>query len=112
MLLFTYLTETNLSRRYLIKILFQFHSLQNELLSIKKYSSSHEVKIKDLIQQFDIYQYNNLIKQSCINLRRKYSLKLPDAIIAATAFAYKIPLLTADKQFSQIEEIEVSLYTL
>lgn len=83
-----------------------------ELLSIKKYSISQEAKIKEIIQEFDIYQYNNLIKQSCINLRRKYSLKLPDSIIAATALAYKIPLITADKQFSQINEIEVSLYTL
>lgn len=82
-----------------------------ELLSLKKYSNSQESKVKEIIQQFDIYNYSNLIKNSCITLRQKYNLKLPDAIIAATALAYKLPLFTADKQFSKIDEIEISLYT-
>lgn len=82
-----------------------------ELLSAKKYSRPQEEKIKELIQQFKIYEYNNLVKRSCINLRQKYNIKLPDAIIAATAFTYQLPLFTADKQFSKIKEIELSLYT-
>jgi len=82
-----------------------------ELLSVKKYSILQEAKIKEIISEFSIYQYNDLIKQSCIHLRQKYNLKLPDAIIAATALAYKLPLFTADKKFSQVNEIEISLYT-
>ena len=82
-----------------------------ELLSARKYSQSQEVKIKEFIQELKIYEYNNLIKNACINLRQKYSLKLPDAIIAATALIYQLPLFTSDKQFSEINEIEISLYT-
>jgi predicted nucleic acid-binding protein len=42
-------------------------------------------------------------------LKKKYSIKLPDAIIAATAIWYKIPLITADKGFEKIEELELIL---
>ena len=82
-----------------------------ELLSAKKYIKSQEEKIKEIIQKFTIYEYNNLIKQACINFRQKYTIKLPEAIVAATAFSYNLPLITADKQLSKITEIKVSLYT-
>jgi len=82
-----------------------------ELLSAKKYTKGQEEKITDIIQEFTIYEYSPVIKSACINFRRKYNLKLPDAIIAATAFAYKLPLLTADKKLSVITEIKISLYT-
>ncbi|MEO8111291.1 MAG: type II toxin-antitoxin system VapC family toxin [Ginsengibacter sp.] len=82
-----------------------------ELLSAKIYSAEQEERIKDTIQKFKIYEYDNLIKDSCIYFRKKYTLKLPDAIIAATAFTHKIPLFTADKNFSKITEMGISLYT-
>ncbi len=82
-----------------------------ELLSAKKYTKGQEEKINEILREFAIYEYNNLIKTACINFRRKYNLKLPDAIIAATAFAYKLPLLTSDRHLSGITEIKISLYT-
>ena len=83
-----------------------------ELLSAKRYSKSQEEKIKEVIEKFNVYEYNNLIKKSSIYFRQNYTLKIPDAIIAATAFTYKLPLFTADKQFSKIVEIKISLYTI
>ncbi len=44
-----------------------------------------------------------------IELRKQYGLKLPDAIIAATSRAAGVPLLTADKQFGKIKEIDCIL---
>jgi predicted nucleic acid-binding protein len=35
----------------------------------------------------------------------KYRLKLPDAIIAATCYYLDLPLVSADKIFSKVEEI-------
>jgi predicted nucleic acid-binding protein len=64
-----------------------------------------------ILSDTNIYEYNNLIKKSYIYFRQKYTLKLPDAIIAATALTYKLPFFTAGKQFSKITEIEISLYT-
>ncbi len=82
-----------------------------ELLSAKIYSKPQKEKIKETILRFKVYEYNNSIKDSCIYFRQNYSLKLPDAIIAATAFTNQIPLLTADKDFSKITEMEISIYT-
>ena len=50
--------------------------------------------------------HNQAITELTIKLRRKYSLKLPYAIIAASAQYIHCPLLTADKAFAQIKEID------
>lgn len=81
-----------------------------ELLTAKKFTARQEDSIRYFLKNCEIYSYDIQIKQACINLRLKYSLKLPDSIIAATAKAYKIPLLTSDNHFSKISEIGVSIY--
>ena len=40
------------------------------------------------------------IEDTTISLKRLYRLKLPDAIIAATAKTYHLELLTLDKQLA------------
>ena len=42
-----------------------------------------------------------------IKLRQQYRIKLPDAIIAATAIQYEASLVTADKQLQKIQELDV-----
>ena len=54
-------------------------------------------------------EWNAEIKAQTINLRKKYKIKLPDAIIAATAITYELPLVSADQGFSQIEELDFIL---
>ena len=49
------------------------------------------------------------MKEQTILLRKKYGIKLPDAIIAATAIKNRVPLLTADKGFRQIAELDLIL---
>ncbi len=45
---------------------------------------------------------------TAINLRQKYKLKIPDAIIAAEAINNKMTFITADKEIiRKIREIEV-----
>lgn len=48
---------------------------------------------------------NNNIKEKYVDIRKKYKLKLPDAIIAATAIVSNIPLISADKQFQTVREL-------
>ena len=45
-------------------------------------------------------------------IRKKYSIKVPDAIIASTSLVYGIPLVTADKGFSKIEDLDLILIEL
>ncbi|MGA2142420.1 MAG: PIN domain-containing protein [Brevinematales bacterium] len=49
-----------------------------------------------------------LTTATAINLRQKYKLKIPDAIIAAEAINNKMTFITADKEIiRKIREIEV-----
>ena len=52
----------------------------------------------------------NRIRDITIRLRRQYTLKLPDAIVAATAIFLGIPLISADKHFEKISELTFFLY--
>ncbi len=49
------------------------------------------------------------IKRITIQLKQKYTLKIPDAIIAATSIYLNLPLLTADKDFIKIKELNLIL---
>ena len=56
----------------------------------------------------EIYPVNDEIIDITIDLRRKYKIKLPDAIIAATAIAYDFILLSHNvKDFQKIEELNL-----
>jgi len=55
------------------------------------------------------YEDENLIK-TVITLRKKYSIKLPDAIIAGSAYTFNAKLITGDKQLFKINEIETCSY--
>ncbi len=57
-----------------------------------------------------IVEMNAEIKAACIDLVRLKKLKLADGIVAGTAIVYDLPLITADKQFSKIQELNLILY--
>ncbi|RYD74019.1 MAG: type II toxin-antitoxin system VapC family toxin [Sphingobacteriales bacterium] len=81
-----------------------------ELLSFPKLSSESEETILELLRNCTIIDLNREIKTLTIDFRKKSKLKLPDSIIAASAFHTKLPLLTADKQFRSVEELDIILY--
>ena len=80
-----------------------------ELLGFKGISKTQETKLKQLIEDCFLVEWNGKIKNQTILLKRNYNVKLPDAIIAATSLVYDIPLFTADKGFSKIAELDLVL---
>lgn len=80
-----------------------------ELLGFKGISKSEETKLKQLINDCFNIEWNSKIKEQTIEIRKKYSIKLPDAIVASTSLVYGIPLVTADNGFSKIEELDLIL---
>jgi predicted nucleic acid-binding protein len=52
------------------------------------------------------------VRDTAVRLRRSYRLKLPDAIVAATALALGAELVTNDDQFKRIADLIVSRVTL
>ena len=83
-----------------------------ELLGFRGLSKSEETKLKSLIGDCFLIDWNSKIKEQTILLKREYAIKLPDAIIAATCLVYEIPLVTADKGFSKITELDLVLIDL
>ena len=86
-----------------------------ELLSYPGLTKSEELLVNQFIEDCIVIDANREIKNReiknrTINLRRKYHLKLPDAIIAATADYLKQPLLTADYDFKKVDAINLLFY--
>ena len=81
-----------------------------ELLSFPKISDNSEKIIKEFLKECLILDINPKIKYNVIKYRKLWKLKLPDAIIAATALHYKLPLFTADKAFSNASKLNVIMY--
>lgn len=81
-----------------------------ELLGYKDISESQEQQISEVLNDCSVIQMNNLIKEKYIKIKRAYSIKLPDAIIAATALVFDMPFITADNGFKKITELKLINY--
>jgi len=76
-----------------------------ELLSKPDITIDEEIRIKALLSQCVILDFFPSLKEIVIDFRKKYRIKLPDAIVAATAFALGLPLISADKGFQKVIEL-------
>lgn len=65
-----------------------------ELLSFSALSSEEEAQIDSLLSVMTIILLDDRIEREAISLRRRTRLKLPDAIIGATARVHGLRLLT------------------
>lgn len=81
-----------------------------ELLTFKKLSLSEKKVIGELLSNCTIIGLNEEVKRKTIEIRINNKLKIPDSIIAATASYLKIPLVSADKQFKQLKDINLIFY--
>lgn len=72
--------------------------------------NSHEIKnIQSLLDTCLKLAHTEEINKLTISLKQQYKIKLPDALIAATAIFHDLPLLTFDKGFSQIKSVDLIL---
>ena len=82
-----------------------------EMLSNKRTPPLKWVLMKDFLQTLTIIETNPFINNISIDLRLKYHIDTPDAIIAATAKYHNIKLVTAEKIFFKIKEIAIIPFT-
>ena len=80
-----------------------------ELLGKPKISSAEVNKVRGLLSVCIKAPHTEAINSTAINLKQNYKMKVPDAIIAATAIEQKVPLLTFDKDFAKIKEVDLVL---
>ena len=82
---------------------------QIELLAFPTISLQEEIAIVDFIEFFSPVGIDEAIVSECISIRRKTKLKLPDAIIAATALIYKLELITSNlNDFKKVEDLKIA----
>lgn len=79
-----------------------------ELLSFPRLTKNEENLIKVNLKTLYQAALTADIAQKTILLRRKYRLKIPDAIIAATAWNFDATLLTNDLELTRITEIQIA----
>lgn len=89
------------------KIVYISFISEMELLSKPGLSSEHAKMLQLMIDQCIVIDFNTDIKNEAIKLRRNHRIKLPDAIIAATAIYLRLPLLTGDKDFKKVSGLEL-----
>ena len=82
-----------------------------EILSYPEIIDEEERKINEFLNEITIVGWNDSIRNYTITFKRKYHMRLPDAIISATSLYLHIPFLTSDKGFLKIsDEIDLILY--
>ncbi len=80
-----------------------------ELLGWHLLSKEQKISLESLLNDCVIIELNSEIKRIAISIRQKFKIKTPDAIIAATSKFLQIPLVTSDKDFKSIPDIELIL---
>jgi len=93
-----------LSSEFYISEITEIELLGNKDITPIQYKSRSKI-----ISGCSIITLSENIKKITIQLKQRYTLKIPDAIIAATSIYLNLALLTADKDFKKIEEVNLIL---
>jgi len=67
--------------------------------------------IRSFMKEAHFFDYSHRIKEITIMLKQKYNLKIGDAFIAATAIYYELTLVSADKSFLRVKELQLINFT-
>lgn len=78
-----------------------------ELLCFETVDEDVMKKIYEFLREVEILYIDDEIITNTIDCRKNMKLKLPDAIIAATAKTKALPLVTADKSFQKVKNIRI-----
>ncbi len=114
-----YLADTNafiflLDRHPALKPLVEsewFFSFVTEIELKGKFGiSSIDLRVvSELLDTCQKIPFSESINELTIELRQKHRIKIPDAIIAASAITHNLPLLTFDKDFTAIKSLDLVL---
>ena len=82
-------------------------STEIELLSYPLINKEDEIEIRAFLSDVKVIDLTEKVKQSAIAFRRQYRIKLPDALIVATAHSLNAELFTNDIKLLNISELSV-----
>jgi len=79
------------------------------LLGYPGLGKGEDARIRGLLSRIPVIGWNRDLCEETIGLRRRHSVKLPDALVAATSLVRGVPLVTADRGFSKMDGLELVL---
>jgi len=79
-----------------------------ELLSFPHLTTEQEQALLDLLGDVTVITIDDEVKRKAIDLRRRHHLRIPDAIIAATAIMLDAQLLTNDAKLAAVPGLRCS----
>ncbi|MDR1745505.1 MAG: type II toxin-antitoxin system VapC family toxin [Planctomycetota bacterium] len=71
-----------------------------EVLSFNKYSKEERFGVRLFLDRFPCVPLNEAVEELTIDIRSAFRLKLPDAIVAASAVHMNAILVTSDKRLA------------
>ena len=78
-----------------------------ELLGFNAATVEEQTTTETFVNASFVFNLDDGVINQTIDLRKQYRIKLPDAIIAATAIVYDLTLLTRDiNDFDKIPEVK------
>jgi predicted nucleic acid-binding protein len=83
-----------------------------ELLGYNGIEENDKLKIKFFLSECSVISLNTDVKELSIKIKQNFKVKTPDAIIASTAIFLNLPLITADKGFDKITDLDLIVYQL
>lgn len=83
---------------------------QIEVFAHPEMTEEKAAVFSEVMSVFDVIDITPDIKIETIRIRRDYKLKIPDAIIAASALVSNVPLLTADRAFNRLLNQDIILF--
>lgn len=83
-----------------------------EVLSFPRLTPAAKQLLKAFLSECYIVDIEPNIKELTIDIRSKSKIKLPDAVIAATAIYFDLPLFTMDKGFNKISDLNTVILSL
>ena len=79
-----------------------------ELLGWQKATEEDIDSIKEFIENTKVLELSEIVKNKTIEIKRSYNIKLPDAVIAATALLYNLELITRNvEDFKNIANLRI-----
>jgi predicted nucleic acid-binding protein len=83
-----------------------------EVLSFPNITARDSELLRSFLSECYIVDIETAIKEITINIHSQFKTKLPDAVIAATAIYYDLPLFTMDKGFKKITDLQAVILNL
>jgi len=97
------LAEPLPSGDYLVSVISEL-----EPLSYPQLTDSEENEIRSFLSDVTVVELNAEVRGAAVRLRREHNLKLPDAIVCATAFVMDAELLTNDLRLARLTDVRVT----